>query len=210
VAAADSGQANIRPAALQRGGVVSGPVLLDQEEVMSDAVEVIVGRIGRAHGLRGELTVEPRTDEPERRFAAGARLRAEGDGRSFTVAASRWHSGHLLVRFEGVDDRTAAEAVRGVVLLTDVPGDESAGGEDEFWDRDLIGLTVLTADGQSAGTVRRVLHSAQDLLEIATTAGVVRLVPFVAALVPSVDLAAGTLTLADVAGLLDDEAEEAR
>lgn len=174
---------------------------------MPDTVEVIVGRIGRAHGIRGELTVEPRTDEPDRRFVMGARMRAV-DGRSFTVAGARWHSGRLLVRLENVTDRTAAEALRGIVLVTDVPRDERAGGEDDFWDRDLIGLTVLTADRRIAGTVRRVIHSAQDILEIETIAGAERLVPFVAALVPEVDLGAGTLTLADIAGLLDDEVED--
>lgn len=178
---------------------------------MPDTVEVVVGRIGRAHGVRGEVIVHPRTDEPDRRFAPGSKLRAEADGRTFTVAASRWHSGRLLVRLEHIADRAAAEDLRGIMLLADVPGDEPTGGDDEFWDRDLIGLTVLTADGRPAGTVRRIRHAAQDLLEIETPEGVERLVPFVAALVPQVDLAAGTLTLADVAGLLDDAAaEEAR
>lgn len=175
---------------------------------MPDTLEVIVGRIGRPHGIRGELTVEPRTDEPDRRFVTGALMRAADDGRSFTIAGCRWHSGRLLVRLENVTDRTAAEALRGVILLADVPRDEPAGGDDDFWDRELIGLTVLTADHRVAGTVRRVLHSAQDLLEIETVEGPERLVPFVTALVPEVDLEAGTLTLADVAGLLDDEAED--
>lgn len=175
---------------------------------MPDVVEVIVGRIGRPHGIRGEMTVDLRTDEPDRRFVEGARLRAASDGRAFTVATARWHSGRLLVRLDNVIDRTAAEALRGVILVTDVPRDERAGGDDDYWDRDLIGLTVLTADHRVAGTVRRVIHSAQDLLEIETEDGTERLVPFVAALVPEVDLDAGTLVLADITGLLDPEAED--
>lgn len=177
---------------------------------MSDTVEVIVGRIGRAHGIRGDVTVEPRTDEPERRFAPGTRLREEGGARVLTVEAHRWHSGRLLVRFAEAADRTAVEELRGVTLLADVAADEQPIDDGEFWDRDLIGLNVLTASGEPAGEVCRVQHGPQDLLVIRTTTGVERLVPFVEALVPEVDLAAGTLTLAEVAGLLDDaEAEEA-
>ncbi|WP_425309558.1 ribosome maturation factor RimM [Ammonicoccus fulvus] len=178
---------------------------------MSETVEVIVGRIGRAHGIRGEVAVEPLTDEPDRRFAPGARLREEEGVRVLTVEAHRWHSGRLLVRFAEAPDRTAAEGLRGLMLLANVAVDESPTDDGEFWDRDLIGLRVLTASGEPAGEVRRVQHGPQDLLVIRTTAGPERLVPFVEALVPEVDLAAGTLTLADVAGLLEDiEDEEAR
>lgn len=169
------------------------------------AIEVVVGRIGRAHGIRGELTVEPRTDEPDRRFVTGATLREEGGPRLLTVLGSRWHSGRLLVRFAGIDDRTTAEAWRGVVLLADVLLEERPSEEGEFWDRDLVGLTVLTADGSIGGEVRRVQHGPQDLLVVRTPSGEDRLVPFVEALVPTVDLSAGTLTLADVRGLLSDE-----
>lgn len=170
------------------------------------SVEVIVGRLGRAHGIRGEVAVEPRTDEPDRRFAAGAELREEGGPRVFTVVASRWHAERLLVRFAELVDRTAAEAARGIVLVTDAPADERPADDDEFYDRQLVGLSVLSADGTPAGTVRGVLHLAQDLLEVQTDTGV-RLVPFVEALVPEVDLAAGHVRLADVAGLLDDPDE---
>ncbi|MBA8795708.1 16S rRNA processing protein RimM [Friedmanniella endophytica] len=163
-----------------------------------------VGVVGRAHGVRGELAVVPRTDEPDRRFAAGAQLRAETGNRRFVVSASRWHSGRLLVAFEGVADRTAAEALRGTVLVTDVPADERPEDETEYYDRQLIGLSVRTADGVPAGTLRSVLHlPEQDLLEVDTPHGLA-LVPFVTALVPGVDLAAGTITLADVPGLLGD------
>lgn len=170
-------------------------------------IEVLVGRIGRAHGIKGELTVEPRTDEPERRFAPGAVLREEGGSRRLTVASHRWHSGRLLVRFADVPDRSVAETLRGVLLVTEVNADEAPADDEEYWDRDLVGLTVLAADGQPAGEVRRVQHGPQDLLVVRTRAGEERLIPFVEALVPEVDLAAGTLRLADVAGLLRDEDE---
>lgn len=168
-------------------------------------IEVVVGRIGRPHGIRGELTVEPRTDEPDRRFTPGTVLRQEAGPLRFTVVGSRWHSGRLLVQFEGIEDRTAAETCRGVVLLADVTVDEQPAGAGEFWDRDLIGLTVLTAHGEVGGEVRRIQHGPQDLLVVRTVAGEERLVPFVEALVPIVDLEGGTVTLADVAGLLTDE-----
>lgn len=171
---------------------------------MSERTSVVVGRIGKPHGIRGEVTVELRTDEPERRFAPGARLVVEGTGRPVTVTTHHWHQGRLLVRFEEFSDRTAAEAARGWMLTAEVDPAERPEEEDTYYDRQLIGLRVLTADGQDAGTVDFVVHlPAQDLLEVSTAEGT-RLVPFVTALVPQVDLAAGTLTLADVPGLLVD------
>ena len=86
--------------------------------------EAIVGVIGRAHGVRGEVAVEPRTDEPERRFAPGQVLREEGGTRLFTVQSVRDHSGRLLVRFAELLDRTDAEAVRGTLLVAEVEPDE--------------------------------------------------------------------------------------
>ncbi|GAB3702969.1 ribosome maturation factor RimM [Mariniluteicoccus flavus] len=181
------------------------------EAAPGSTIEVIVGRIGRPHGIRGEVAVEPRTDEPDRRFSPGAVLREEGGRRTFTVAATRWHSERLLVTFEEYADRTAVEGVRGVLLVAVAAADEVPEADDEFYDRQLVGLTVLTAAGEVAGTVRGVVHLAQDLLEVDTPGGV-RLVPFVEALVPEVDLAARTVRLADVDGLLtdldDDEPEE--
>lgn len=168
-------------------------------------VEVVVGVIGRPHGVRGEVVVGLRTDEPGRRFAPGQRLRAEGSMTTFTVASARDHSGRFLVQFAGLTDRTAGEAVRGTVLVADVDEAERPADTGEYYDRQLIGLRALTTDATEAGVVTGVLHlPGQDLLQVQTSTGV-RLVPFVAALVPEVDLAAGTLTVVDVAGLLDDE-----
>ncbi len=172
---------------------------------MADLVEVIVGIVGRPHGVRGEVSVEPRTDEPERRFAPGCVLHAEGTTRRFTVAASRRHGGRLLVSFDEIRDRTAAESARGLALAIDVPPGEGPAAAEEYYDRQLIGLRVLTHDGTMAGRVSAVLHMvAQDLLVIEGVNGE-RLVPFVSQLVPQVDLAGGSLTLADVPGLLVDE-----
>lgn len=176
-----------------------------------DRVEVTVGVIGRAHGVRGEVAVEPRTDEIERRFASGAVL-GTGDGGRLTVAKARQASGRLIVAFAEVPDRTAAEALRGTELLVEVPADESPSGAEEYFDRQLVGLEVRDAAGNPAGLVVAVLHGpAQDILLIDTLIGQggdERMVPFVEALVPIVDLEAGYLQLADVGGLLEDLPED--
>ena len=170
---------------------------------MGETVDVLVGKIGRAHGLRGEVSVHVRTDEPERRFTPGASLRV-GD-RPRTVASARWHSGTLLLGLEGVTDRTAAEALRGRELWADVPADEAPADEGEYWDRQLVGLEVLDAAGAVAGTIGEVLHlPAHDVLVVRTSGGD-RLVPFVSEVVPVVDLEAGHVRVADIGGLLSDE-----
>ena len=160
----------------------------------------MVGRIGRAHGLKGEVFVEPRTDEPERRFAAGQVL-GTGAG-SLTVADSRTHSGRLVVRFEEHADRTAAEAARGIELTCRVDPDEMPEDPDEFYDHQLAGLRVETTTGEAVGELERVEHgAAQDLLVIRTPEREV-LFPFVSALVPEVDVAGGRIVIDDKPGLL--------
>jgi 16S rRNA processing protein RimM len=162
---------------------------------------VTVGRIGRAHGIRGDVAIDVRTDEPERRFARGAVLTT--NGRALTVAASRWHSGRLLVTFDEVHDRTAAEQLRGAFLEADIDPDERLDEEDAYYDRQLVGLQAQTADGVLIGTVVSVVHNdAQDTLIIQADGREV-MVPFVAAIVPSVDLDAGCVVVADLPGLLD-------
>ena len=167
-------------------------------------MDTLVGVIGRPHGVRGEVAVELRTDEPEQRFAPGQVLREEGGTRLFTVRSVRDHSGRLLVRFAELADRAGAEAARGTLLIAAVEPNQRPAEPGEFYDRQLIGLRVTTPDGTDVGTVGSVLHlPAQDVLEIQTAAGA-RLVPFVEALVPDIDLEAGRLTVVDVVGLLDD------
>ena len=167
---------------------------------------VVVGRIGRAHGIRGELSVEVRTDEPERRFAPGSSLVA-GD-RPVVVEAVRRHSGRLLVRLRGVADRTAAEQWQGALLEAEVDADELPDEDDAYYDHQLVGLRVLDHGGTAVGTVASVLHlPVQDLL-VVDTGDAETMVPFVSELVPVVDLDAGALHLADVPGLVDPDAAE--
>jgi 16S rRNA processing protein RimM len=161
---------------------------------------VVVGRIGRAHGLKGEVFVEPRTDEPERRFAAGQVL-GTGTG-SLTVADSRTHSGRLVVKFQEIADRTAAEASRGTELTCPIDPDDLPDDPDEFYDHQLAGLRVETTGGDTVGELDRVEHgAAQDLLVIRTPEREV-LFPFVSALVPEVDVAGGRIVIDDKPGLL--------
>jgi 16S rRNA processing protein RimM len=179
-------------------------------------IEVVVGRVGKPHGLRGEVTVDVRTDEPERRYEVGARLRAEpprGSAitlRALTVAGVRWHGGVLLARFEELPDRTAAEAARGIVLHATIDADARPEDPDEFYDHQLVGLTALDLEGTVLGEVAALVHGgAQDLLTVRTPDGREALVPFVRALVPEVDTAAGRVVIADRPGLvtpLDDDA----
>jgi 16S rRNA processing protein RimM len=183
-------------------------------------VDVVVGRIGKPHGLRGEVTVDVRTDEPERRFARGSTLRAEpppgsaSSLRQVTVAGSRWHQSALLLRFEEVPDRTAAESARGIVLHASIPADASPDDPDEYYDHQLVGLAAYDEEGTALGTVAGLVHGgAQDLLRITTPDRREALVPFVKALVPEVDLAGGRVVIADRPGLVtplpDDDVRDA-
>ncbi len=162
----------------------------------------MVGRVGRPHGVRGEVSVDVRTDSPDERFAVGAQC-AAGDGLALTVASVRPHGGRLLVRFDGVDDRTAAEALRGTLLTVDVHRLPPTGDPDEFHDHELEGLLVVDPAGATLGTVREVLHGpGADLLALDTDAGEV-LVPFVRAIVPEVDVAGRRVVVDPPQGLFD-------
>jgi 16S rRNA processing protein RimM len=161
-----------------------------QDVTAAEAVTVVVGRVGRAHGLRGEVAVEVRTDDPDARFAPGAVLATEPPPVGpLVVAATRWHAGRLLLSFAGVEDRSAAETLRGAVLLVEVSAPQRPSDPDEYYDHQLVGLTVEDLDGTALGTVTEVVHlPAQDLLAVRGSDRVEFLVPFVAALVPVVDL----------------------
>lgn len=192
-------------AAADRDRGADGAVTENPDDTM-DLIEITVGAISRAHGVRGEVAVVLRTDEPERRLAPGQVLRTDDGSGTYTVVSTREHQGRWLVTFAELGDRTAAEAARGVQLLADVPAGERPVDDEEYYDRQLVGLTAMV-DNEPYGTVRAVLHlPAQDVLEIATGDGL-RLVPFVSDLVPEVDLEHSRLVIKPIAGLLDDEAE---
>ena len=169
-------------------------------------MRVTVGRIGRPHGVRGDVVVGVRTDEPELRFARGSRLDTDPVGVGpLTVASCRWHSGDLLVRFEEISDRTAAAELGGTWLLVDSAALAALDDPDEFRDGDLVGLSVRTVDGTAVGTVADVLHHGQDILVIDPVGARADqiLIPFVKAIVPEVDIAAGVLVIDPPEGLLN-------
>lgn len=162
----------------------------------------MVGRVVRPHGIRGELVVQPSTDQPERRFAPGATL-ATDDGTVLTVTAVRPHAGRLLVRVAGVGDRDAAERLRRVRLSVVVTDDEQPEA-DTYYDAQLVGLAVRGGGGTRLGTVAGVEHGpAQDLLVVDLAAGGQARVPFVAALVPRVAIDEGWLLVDPPPGLLE-------
>lgn len=176
-------------------------------------MRIVVGRVLRAHGLRGDVLVDVRTDEPQRRFRRGAVFHATGGAAfhatggaasSLTVVGASPHGERMRVQFDGVGDRDAAERLRGVTLELDSDQLPPTEDPDDFHDTELIGLSAVTVDGTALGTVADVLHPAQDVLVIdrADGAGEV-LVPFVRALVPEVDPAAGRLVVDPPPGLLD-------
>jgi 16S rRNA processing protein RimM len=162
----------------------------------------------RPHGIRGEVAVEVRTDDPGQRFAVGSVLDTDPpDAGPLTVASTRWHSGRLLVTFDGIADRTGAEPLRGVWLTVDADQVGPPEGPDEFHDHQLVGLTVVTKAGEQVGVVTDVRHHGQDLLVIEPAVGSNRrgevLVPFVAAIAVDVDVAGGRMVIDPPTGLLD-------
>lgn len=172
----------------------------------SSTVELTVGKVGRAHGLRGDVFVEVRTDEPERRFAPGVRFQTPRG--SLVVAAARWHGARLVVTFLESSDRDAAERLRGVELRVDVPAEERPEDPDEFYDHQVRGLAAVTTDGVPVGVVTDVLHlPAQDVL-VVDVEGREVLVPFVAEIVPVVDVEAGRIEVRELPGLLAEQPGE--
>lgn len=168
----------------------------------------VVGRVVKAHGLRGELVVEPRTDHVDARFTPGVVLSVRGrrvsGAQTLTVAAARRHGERLLVVVEEITDRDSAEALR-TAELTAPPLAEAPDDPDEFHDHQLEGLAVMLADGTTVGTVTDVLHGAGgELLAVRRPEGGELLVPFVAAIVTQVDVPGGRLVLDPPEGLLED------
>ncbi|NHN54392.1 ribosome maturation factor RimM [Calidifontibacter sp. DB0510] len=163
--------------------------------------EVLVARIGKPHGLRGEVTVQVHTDSPDERFVVGAVFATEPAERGpLRLRTARVHNGIQLLGFEEALDRTAAEALRGTRLFAAADEEE----DDGFYEDDLVGLQVVDASGTPLGTVVA-LHSrpAQDLLEIEREDGGSAYLPFVEEIVPEVDLESGRVIATPPPGLLE-------
>jgi len=153
-----------------------------------------VGRIGKAHGILGEATIEVRTDEAEDRFALGAVLETESHG-NLTVASARVHNGILLLGFEGIENRNEIEELRNELLYADVDIEAPGIDEDDYHVLQLVGCMAYLVDGDEYGVVSDVLNlPGQDVLAIKTQVGEV-LIPFVHQLVPVVDVKARRMTV---------------
>lgn len=172
-----------------------------------------VGRLTKPHGLKGGMKLELYTDNPELRFVPGAVFHlqvpeeSEWFGRTIELRELRWFNGVPVGFFAEVPDRSAAESIVRAILWIDEAAVAAGAEENAWYDHQLIGMTVHR-DGQTVGTVAEVQHfPAQDLLAVKTATGTV-LVPFVAAIVPEVDLEAGVVTVTPPAGLFEDLPEE--
>ncbi|MEP6651323.1 MAG: ribosome maturation factor RimM [Lapillicoccus sp.] len=170
-----------------------------------DDGEVVVARIGKPHGLRGEVTVQLHTDDPEARFAVGREVdtqAAAGSGvpKALTIRSTRVHQGVWLLAFAEIPDRTGAESLRGTRLVAR----ERDVADDGWYEDDLVGLAVLTRDGTRLGEVTGLeLGPAQDLLVVALDTGSDAYLPFVEAIVPVVDVGGGRVVVDPPEGLLE-------
>ncbi|GAB3602109.1 ribosome maturation factor RimM [Microbacterium aureliae] len=177
---------------------------------MSGKTQLRVGRLVKAHGLKGALKLELYTDDPEGRFTPGATFTLQvpesspWHGKPLTVREFKWMNSHPVAFFEGVEDRSQAEALVRAILWIDQDADAAPAEDDAWYDHQLVGLDVVR-DGERVGSVVRVDHlPAQDLLIVRTADEREVLVPFVTAIVPEVDIAAGRVVVTPPPGLFED------
>ncbi len=169
-----------------------------------DAGFVAVGRIGPARGVRGDVFVEPWTDDPAERFAAGSVLRTEPpEAGPLTVESANLGGSKLVIHFAGVDDRTGGAALHGVRLMVAAAARPAIEDPDEFYASDLVGLSARAVSGTEYGPVRDVLNLAGAEYLVLDVDGREQLVPFVAAIVPTVDVAGGVIVIDPPDGLFD-------
>ncbi|PAZ17830.1 ribosome maturation factor RimM [Streptomyces sp. SA15] len=171
-------------------------------------MQLVVARVGRAHGIKGEVNVEVRTDEPELRLAPGAVLLTDPASTGpLTIETGRVHSGRLLLRFEGVRDRNAAEALRNTLLIAEVDPEELPEEEDEYYDHQLMDLDVVTKDGVEVGRITEISHlPSQDLFIVERPDGSEVMIPFVQEIVTEIDLEEQRAVIDPPPGLIDDQA----
>jgi 16S rRNA processing protein RimM len=174
-------------------------------------MQLVIGSIVRAHGIRGEVVVRVTTDDPEDRFKVGSVLCTDpASAGPLTIESLRVHTSSgkdaLLIFFDGFVDRDTAERLRGVKLLVDTADVAPSDDPDEFHDFELIGLRVRVekADGEDIGDIVHVTHGpGADMLYVARPDKRQTLIPFVKAIVPVVDVRAGYVVITPPEGLLD-------
>ncbi len=165
---------------------------------------VMVGRIGKPHGIGGQVTLEVRTDEPERRFAPGTTLHRES-GSDLIVSGFHWHSGRVLLKFLDVDSRNAAEELRNSILMVERSDTEVPEESDEYYDSNLMGCEVRTVSGELIGNVTDVLHLPSQEVLVVGRESMEYLIPFVESIVPTIDIEAKLITVNPPEGLLTGE-----
>ncbi|KIF67750.1 16S rRNA processing protein RimM [Streptomyces sp. AcH 505] len=173
-------------------------------------MQLVVARIGRAHGIKGEVTVEVRTDEPELRLGPGAVLATEpASVGPLTIETGRVHSGRLLLRFDGVSDRSGAEALRNTLLIAEIDPEELPEDPEEYYDHQLMDLDVVLADGTEIGRITEITHlPSQDLFIVERPDGSEVMIPFVEKIVTEIDLEEQRAVITPPPGLLDDGAAD--
>jgi 16S rRNA processing protein RimM len=163
-------------------------------------LQLVVGRIGRAHGVLGEATIEVQTDDPDIRFQVGNKLTLD-DGRQLTIRSSRWHNQILLLAFDGVGDRNQIEELRDQLISSDVDLGSLAPGEYHF--QQLIGCEVFQQNGELIGAVDEIVKlPGQDLLSVSRAGGQV-LIPMVKQIIIEIDVLAKKIVVNPPEGLLD-------
>ncbi|MGI9195507.1 MAG: ribosome maturation factor RimM [Candidatus Nanopelagicus sp.] len=163
-------------------------------------MQLVVGRIGRAHGVLGEATIEVQTDDPDIRFQIGNKLTLD-DGRQLTIRSSRWHNQILLLAFDGVADRNQIEELRDQLISTDVDLGSLAPGEYHF--QQLIGCQVFQQNGELIGAVDEIVKlPGQDLLSVSRSGEQV-LIPMVKQIIIEIDISAKKIVVNPPEGLLD-------
>jgi 16S rRNA processing protein RimM len=178
-----------------------------------DRSQLRVGRLTKAHGLKGAIKVELYTDAPERRFVPGAvfslQVPSSSDwhGKALELIELRFYNAQPVAFFKNVIDRSTAETLVKAILWIDHDPAEKSDEEDAWFDHQLIGLSVIR-DGAVVGTIAHIDHfPAQDLITVTTATGDV-LVPFVKAIVTSVDIETGTMTVTPPFGLFEEIADD--
>jgi len=163
-------------------------------------LQLVVGRIGRAHGVLGEATIEVRTDDPEQRFIVGGKLRT-GSGKELTIKSARWHNQILLIAFDGINDRDQIESLKDQLISTEVDFSNLAPGEYHY--QQLLGAKVFLQNGELVGNVTEIVAlSGQDLLAVDHLGREV-LIPMVKAIITNIDIANKKIEINPPEGLLD-------
>lgn len=169
-------------------------------------MDLVVGRLGRPHGVHGEISVEVRTDEPEIRFAKGSKLSVRESNNQLTVLSSRWHQEKMLVKFEEITDRDLANEIKGKTLTIKIDPNSIETKKDQYYEFQLAGLKVIDKNDKTLGQIKEVITNlAQDLLVVETVDKREVLVPFVKQIVTNVDLDKKQVIMDPPTGLFDEE-----